>query len=228
MRFAVRSEGTRRKDARGLGSASVRCLSMSTPRRVAIVGSALAGGAAQIIDALDGSSELVAVAIYDSDARAAGRSVLGIPVRGSSSDVAAAFRREELDCAVVGIGTLTIREAVFAQLLADGVPTCNVIDRSATVSRFAALGTGNVVLATSYLGPEVVLGDNCYLVTGTRINHHTRVGSHCYFASGVTISGRVTIGSRVRFDLASVAATDAAVPDGTVVPAGTIFSHKAR
>ena len=60
---------------------------------MAIVGSALAGGAAQIIDALDGSAELVAVAIYDSDARAMGQSVLGVPVRGSSEDVTAAFRR---------------------------------------------------------------------------------------------------------------------------------------
>jgi len=197
-------------------------------KRVAIVGSALAGGAAQIIDALEGSTELVPIAIYDSDARAVGQAVLGVPVRGSSDEVVAAFRRGELDAAVVGIGTLAIREAVFDGLRAGGVPTCNVIDRAAIVSRSAMLGTGNVVLATVYLGPEVTLGDNCYLVTGTRINHHTKIGDHCYFASGVTISGRVQIGARVRFDLMSAAATDAIVPEGTIVAAGTIFAARPR
>ena len=72
---------------------------------MAIIGSAKGGGALQIIDALQDSRSLVPVAVFDSDVTMVGKSILGIPVVDSSSEVLNHFEGGSFDCVIIAIGT---------------------------------------------------------------------------------------------------------------------------
>ena len=192
------------------------------PKRIAIIGSALGGGAAQVIDAISRGSGQIPIGVFDNHPKAINREILGVQVVGSSEDLLKAYENSVFDAAVIAIGNLPLRKAVYEQLIAASIPLCNVIDKDAVVSQSARIGVGNVLLCHSYLGPDVIIGDNCYVITGSKINHDSRLGSHCYLSTGVSIAGRVQVGSMGKFDTASGAAPDCLIPSGSYLMPGQI------
>jgi len=198
----------------------------NSPSRIAVVGSALGGGAAQVIDAISRSEDQIAVAIYDNSPEAKGRCIHGIEVAGSSENVIQAYKAGAFDAAIIAIGNIKLRKEVFDWLNLASIPLCNIIDRDAVVSTTAKIGAGNVLLCHSYVGPGVVIRDNCYVITGSRINHDSYLGSHCYLSTGVSIGGRVKVGEMVKFDTASGSAPDCLIPTGTYLQPGQIATSK--
>lgn len=191
--------------------------------RVCIVGSALGGGALQIIDALRGSASQNPAVILDNNPNTLGQMVCGVPVIGSSTDIKKIFDSRIFDSAIVAVGSLSDRKKIFDLIVGLGIPVCNVIDRLAVVSASAQLGFGNVVLAQAYIGPSVKVGNNCYFLPGSRVNHDSEIEDHCYFASGANLGGRVRVSSGVKFELMSGARSEVFVPEGSVVQAGHII-----
>ncbi|MBN8418603.1 MAG: acetyltransferase [Verrucomicrobia bacterium] len=194
-------------------------------KRLAIIGSAKGGGALQIIDALQDSRSLVPVAVFDSDFTMVGKSILGIPVVDSSSEVLNHFENGLFDCVIIAIGNLEIRASLYQLLKSAGLPFANVIDSSAQIRSGVILGEGNVILGNVYIGPEVSIGNNCYIITNSVINHHSVIGDHCYLSSGVTLSGRVIVGNSVKFDMASVVKTGVKIGEGSTIEAGHIVAE---
>ena len=193
-------------------------------KKLAIIGSAFSGGAAQIIDAVSTKSEYRAVAIFDSDKSMQGKSVLNIPVVAASDRVEEFWRNGFFEEVIIGLGgNLIERQKFFDYLNSLAIPFANIIDRSAQLRSGTQIGKGNVILANVFIGPLVTLGDNCYVITNSSINHDSRIGSHVYFSTGCSIAGDVQIGNRVRFDTASGAKARIKVKDDFFVPAGKIL-----
>lgn len=193
----------------------------STKQRLAILGSAVSGGALQVIDAALTTNDLLPACIYDSDPHSHGTQVLGIPVVGSTEICLEEFKKNRFDCAVVAIGGNTkIRQLVFEKIKTQKIPLANVISQHAMISSSARFGEGNVVLPGVYIGPLVIVHDNCYFISGTTINHHTIIHSHSYCSTGVSIASHVVVGSGSRFDTASFAISRSIFKPFSVVPAG--------
>ena len=193
-------------------------------KRLAIVGSAASGGAAQVIDAILTGPQYKAVAIFDNDESLLGKFVLSVPVIASSDKVVEYWKRHEFDEVIIAIGgNLNERQRLFDEFNFLGIPFANVIDRSAKLRSAVNIGRGNVILANVFIGPHVTLGDNCYLITNTCINHDSVVGSHVYFSAGCVIAGNVKVGDRVRFDTASGSKANIKIKDDFIVPAGKIL-----
>jgi UDP-perosamine 4-acetyltransferase len=192
--------------------------------RLAIIGSALGGGAAQIIDALSGSPAYPEIIIFDRDTSAIGTTIMGAPVVDSSEKVIQWHKDGRFDSAVIAVGIPSQRAEIFYKLSSVGVTFVNVVDPTANIRSTASLGVGNVILACTYIGPFVSIGSNNYIITNTFINHHSTVGSNCYFSTGCKLAGRVHVGDRVRFDTASGAKGDVKVPDDAIIPAGHILT----
>ena len=192
-------------------------------KRLAVIGSALSGGAAQIIDAIFTRDEYDPVAIFDNDELALGRQICGVSVVSSSDAVREYWDDDFFDEVVVAIGgNLFERERLFIDLTKHNVPFANVIDATAQLRMNTAIGTGNVILGNVLIGPNVTVGHNCYIIGGTTINHDCEIGSHRYFSSG-TLAGNVVVGERVRFDTASGAMANVVINDDEYIQPGQIL-----
>jgi len=193
-------------------------------KKLAIIGSALTGGAAQIIDAVRRSNSYEVTAIFDNNPHSLGQKILNVPVIASSFDVYDHWKGSAFEEVVIAIGgDLSERQRLFDSLQKQGIPFANVIDPTADIRSEVKLGIGNVILANVFLGPYVTVGDNCYIITNTCINHDTIIGSHVYFSAGCVIAGSVKIGDRVRFDTASGAKAKISVNDDKTISAGKIL-----
>jgi hypothetical protein len=191
--------------------------------KLAIIGSAFAGGGVQIIDVLLDDQLSSDIRIYDDREDAQGSSVLGVPVVGPLDRLALDMSDGFVDSAIVAVGSIGPREELYARYSKTSLQFPNIISSKANVSRSAVLGIGNVVLPHVYIGPRVVVADNNYFTTATVVNHDTSIGSHCYFSTSVSVAGRVSIGDRVRFDTACCVTADAIVEADSLIGPGEAF-----
>jgi len=147
-----------------------------------------------------------------------------VPVIASSSDIYGHWKNSNFEEVVIAIGgNLGERQKIFDSLQALGVPFANVIDSTADIRSEVKLGVGNVILANVFIGPFVSIGNNCYIITNTCINHDSVVGSHVYFSAGCVVAGNVKIGDRVRFDTASGAKAKINVNNDSTIGPGKIL-----
>jgi acetyltransferase-like isoleucine patch superfamily enzyme len=194
-------------------------------KRLAIIGSALGGGAAQIIEALRGQGELAACFILDRDPDVIGKEIFNVPVIGATDEVILRWDRKEFDQAIIAIGgDLKERKAVYDLLVVNAIPLANVVDPDAKLGMNVTMGSGNVILNHSYLGNNVRLGDNNYILNQCSLQHDTIIGDHNYLATNVTIGAKVRVGSLNRFGIKSIVESRSVVGDSRLLKSGEIAS----
>jgi len=188
--------------------------------KLAIIGSALAGGSVQIVDVLLDDQLASDIRIYDDREDAQGRDVLGIPIVGPLDRLIMDMSDKFIDSAIIAVGSVGPREELYAKYSKTSLRFPNVISSRSNVSRSAVLGRGNVILPHVYIGPRVSVADNNYFTTAAIVNHDTCIGSHCYFSTSVSVAGRVVIGDSVRLDTGCCITADAVVPANSLIGPG--------
>lgn len=175
------------------------------------------------------------------DGRTAGETVLGLPVLGGRVKLAE-LAGEGIRLAVNGvggIGNLKSRLDVYDLLTEAGFHCPTVIHPTAFLEESSSLGEGCQVMPLAYIGTEVEAGYGCIINTGVIISHDCQLADYVNLSPGATLAGGVTIdegtliGMRTTVNLnvkigrramiGNGATVKADVPDGGVVPAGTIW-----
>ena len=191
--------------------------------KLAVIGSAIAGGSVQIVDILLDDQITSDIRIYDDSEDAQGRSVLGVPVVGPLDRLMLDMSDGFVDSAIIAVGSIEPRERLYLRYSNTSLHFPNIVSSKANISQSAILGAGNVILPHVYIGPQVVITNNNYFTTATVVNHDTSVGSHCYFSTSVSVAGRVSIGDRCRFDAACCVTADAVVESDALIGPGQSF-----
>ncbi len=177
-------------------------------KKIAIIGSALSGGAAQIIEALQENKEMTVECILDRDINAIGKDVFNVPVIGSTDDILKFFKEGRFNAASIAIGgDLIERERLFAFCNDNGVEMVNVIAKSVLFGMNVRLGKGNVILNNCYFGNNVNIGDNNYILNQCSVQHDTKISNTNYLATNVKIGAKVSIGSNNRIGIGAIIET---------------------
>lgn len=171
----------------------------------------------------------------------AGTTVLGLPVLGGR-DKLASLAEEGIRLAingVGGIGDLNTRLAVFDLLQQAGFRLPTVIHPTAFIEDSAVLAEGVQVFPFAYVGTEVSAGFGTIINTGAIISHDCQLGDTVNLSPGATLAGGVTVGKGTLIGMRATvnlnvqiganaligngATVKTDVPNGGVVPAGTIW-----
>lgn len=198
----------------------------STIKRVALIGAGL--GAMQVIDLISHLDGFRAVALYDDTPEKQGSFVYGVPVVGKIDfeSITMDYKMGKFDYIVNAISTSNeFRKKCFDELTALEVPYCNLIHPSAVIGHYVTMGTGNIVLPFTHIGPNTVLGNDCFLTAKASIEHHNVVGSHVTCGPSVMTSGCVTIGDCVRFGTGVFVEPHVEIGDNCLIASGTIVTN---
>jgi sugar O-acyltransferase (sialic acid O-acetyltransferase NeuD family) len=143
----------------------------------------------------------------DDDPHKSGTSIHGFPVIGTLQDAP-----EFSNCLFVnGIGSsrsFRIKEKIIRST---GIPDsafATVIHPTASVSRFASIGPGSVILQHVTIAANAHVGQHVIVLPHSIISHDAVVGDFSCIAAGVCISGNVSIGKNCYLG------TNASVRDG--------------
>jgi len=167
--------------------------------------------------------------------------VLGLPILGGREKLAE-LAAEGICLAVNGvggIGNLKSRLDVYDLLAQSGYHCPTVLHPTAFIEDSAVLGEGCQVMPLAYIGTQVEAGFGCIINTGAIVSHDCQLADYVNLSPGATLAGGVVVGEgtlvgmratvnlnvRVgrRALIGNGATVKADVPDGGVVPAGTIW-----
>ncbi len=160
--------------------------------------------------------EMEIVGFLDDDAGLHGTRLLGLPVLGRLSELAATPH----DAVILGIGGNETRARLYAELTAARKRFATAIHPSVVLAPDVVIGQGAVLCAGAVANPGAKIGENAILNTCASIDHHCVLGAHCHVAPGVRLAGNVTVGEGALVGIGSCAVQGVSIGAWSVVGAG--------
>jgi sugar O-acyltransferase (sialic acid O-acetyltransferase NeuD family) len=157
------------------------------------------GHAKALIDLVRTLGSYRLVGVIDDDPAARDGTVLGVPILGGASELAAlaaAGVRQAVN-AVGGIGDVGVRVRVFQRLAEAGFVCPTVIHPRAVVEASASLAAGAQVFPLAYIGSAAEVGFGAIVNTGAIVSHDCRLGAYTNLSPGAILAGEVRLGERV-------------------------------
>ena len=157
------------------------------------------GNSLEILEAVldshgaDTSSRFAVEGFLDDDPNKWGQDILGYPVIGPLSQ---AHRIDDVKF-INGIGSTNSFKRKPEIIAGLGIPDekfATIIHPSATVSRFAKIGVGTIVLQNAVIGTRVQIGRHVQILPLSVVSHDSQVDDFATIAGGVSVSGYVHLG----------------------------------
>jgi hypothetical protein len=185
------------------------------------------GGAKMVIEAIRSIGYFSIKGIID-DTLLIGEEVLGVKVLGGHNELLKLFSLgfNNLVLSFTSLSDLTIRELKYHELKCLGFKFPNIIHRRATVEPSVKMGEGNIILANSMLGSDVILGDINFINTGAIISHDTSAILNNHFAPNSVLAGRIKIGKNNLFGMCSTVYFDTIIGNNNIIYNGVnVFNN---
>ena len=141
------------------------------------------------------------------------------PVVGSLEVLLAVASDFELT--LVAIGNNQVRLEKQKCLKSAGARFSVLVHPAATVSRYAQLGQGTVVMANAVINPFVKIGDACIVNTSATIDHDCIIADGVHVSPGSNIAGAVSIGEASWIGIGSQVKQLMSIGRGVTVGAGS-------
>lgn len=185
-------------------------------RRLILFGSG--GHAKVVLEAYFAACPDGEIALIDDDPKAAGKIVIGHPVRGSRD-----WLKENWPGVGVlpAIGNNKARAAIMTELEAGGRRLETVVHPGATVSPSATIGGGCFLAAGSVVNAEARLGDGAIVNTCASVDHDCDIGRAAHIAPGARLCGTVQVGERTLVGVGAAVIPGIRIGSDTIIGAGS-------
>lgn len=123
---------------------------------------------------------------------------------------------------LVSIGDVYFRKAWYERILACGLKTLNIIDKTALISKSVKIGTANYIGKYTVINADASIGDNNIINTKALIEHECHIGNHTHMSTGSTVNGNVVVGDGVFFGSCAITAAQVHLGKYSTIGAGGV------
>lgn len=126
-----------------------------------------------------------------------GKQVLAYKVIGTDDDISQYVDKAEFVITVGQIKSSAIRHKIADRIEKAGGKLATIVASDATVSKYATIGEGTVILHKCVVNADAKIGKNCIINTMANIEHEVEIGDFCHISTGVMVNGNANIGNDV-------------------------------
>lgn len=153
-----------------------------------------------------------------------GREVLGFAVQGGGEWLREASVQAEV-AMTFGIGSGEARRVILERCSRWGIEILTVVHKSATVSKFAQLGPGTVVMAHAVINADAKIGAGVIVNSAAVVEHDVDVGEFAHVAPNATMGGGARLGAFSHLGLGAVVLQGVRVGSHTTIGAGAVVTR---
>lgn len=171
------------------------------------------GHAKVVIDCILSAGDTVAGILDDS--LAVGGTVLDIPVLGKTQDYVG-FADKKF---IVAIGNNAVRRRLAEAM---DVEWYTAVHPRATVSQYAKLGKGSVVMPGAVINAGANIGNHCIINTGAVVEHDNRIGDYVHISPAASLGGTVAVGDSTHVGIGASVKNNITICGGCIIGAGAV------
>ncbi|MDT3698271.1 MAG: hypothetical protein RO469_02490 [Thermincola sp.] len=146
--------------------------------------------ACMIIDNIDQIKNIEIFGLIAADKADTGKKTMGYEVVCCDDDIDILLQENpDITGYFLGVGDMRIRQLLAAKYDRK-LKAVNIIHPACIVSRYAAIGTGNLFEAYTKIANGVILGSHCILNSNTCVNHDQIIGNNVLLAGNVSMAGK--------------------------------------
>lgn len=131
-------------------------------------------------------------------------------------------RLPEFKGVIIAIGNNLIRLEKHNQLLKLGANIVSIIHPSATISPYANIGLGSVVVAGAVINPFSKVGDAAIINTSASVGHDCELGNAVHICPGTRLAGHVSIGESSWIGVGSSVVQEVSITNNVYIGAGSV------
>jgi len=141
-------------------------------------------------------------------------------VKGTMNDLLAC--RDDCSSLIVAIGSNEVRLQKSNFLLSQGFKLETLIHPNATVSKYADIKAGTVVIAGAVINPFASVGMGSIINTSCLIDHDCIIGEGVHISPGANVAGGVEVGDLSWLGIGSTVKQGLKIGNSVVVGAGAV------
>lgn len=178
------------------------------------------GHCKSVIDVAEGAGYTI-LGILDKPEEV-GKKVLNYKIIGTDDDIPQYVDKAEFVITVGQIKSSELRRKIAERIEKAGGKYATIIASDATVSKYATIGEGTVILHKCVVNADAEIGNNCIINTMANIEHEVVIGDFCHISTGVMVNGMTKVGQDTFVGSGSVLYNCIEVSENSLIPAGRI------
>lgn len=121
--------------------------------------------------------------------------------------------------AIISIGNNKTRQTLSKKYYFDYI--C-AIHPKATVSKFASIGKGTVIMANAVINPGAEIGEHCIINTAAVVEHDCKIADFVHISPNASLAGNVTVEDGAHIGIGSCVIQGVTIGKWAIVGAGSV------
>ena len=141
-------------------------------------------------------------------------------ISGSISELM--LRVNEFDGVVIGIGDNHLRFKLHKEFLTSGCRLETLIHPLSSISKYASIAEGCVVMAGSIVNYGAQIDTSCIINTGATVDHDCQISAGAHISPGANLAGGVIVGERALIGIGAAILQGIKIGKDSIVGAGAV------
>lgn len=158
-----------------------------------------------------------------------GKKVLEYEVIGNDDDYLK-FKNKDYSFLITAgqIKSAKLRKRIFEKLTEIDAELETVIASTATVSKYAKIGKGSIIMHHSVINAGAKIGENCIVNSKALIEHDVRIGNNTHISTNAIVNGDCKVGNESFVGSSSCISNGIAIGNNIVIGAGSVVVNRIK
>jgi len=165
-----------------------------------------------IIDSIQSSTAKVIEGVFDDTMKG---EILNIPIIEFKG-----FDQDKINEIIISVGNNSTRKKLVALVRANFI---SIIHKNASVSKYATIGDGTVIMASAVVNAAAIIGKHCIINSRAVVEHDCLLENYVHISPNASLAGNVKVGEGSHIGIGATVIQGITIGKWATIGAGAVI-----